>query len=441
MNGFKKVAAVAVVAGVLAATACSTDGTGGAEGDGGDDGGKVELTFWSWAPGVDKAVELWNSENPDVQVKLEQTPPGPDGTYAKIYSALQAGSGAPDLAQIEYQELPGYVLVNGLVDLGPLGMKERGEEFVDWQLAQSTFADKVYAVPQASGPMGLYYRQDIFDELGLAVPTTWDEYAEAARTIHADNPEAYINTFPPGNSAWFTSLAWQAGADWFGLDGDTWTVNIDSPETIKVAEYWDGLIAEGVVATEPDFANGWFSGLQNGNIAAWPAAQWGGAVLAGNAPDTAGMWRAAPLPLWDTGNASANWGGSTTAVLEGTSHAQEAADFAYWLNANPESIDLMIPAGYGWPATKGALEGSALDVEEEFFGGQNINREVFVDADKSIDNDWGWIPTTSATYAHLNDGFAAAIAGDGTFVEVVRSAQEATIADLEAKGLKARAGE
>lgn len=437
MKGFRNATALALAAMVMATTACSAGG-----GDaGGDAGGKVELTFWSWAPGVDKAVELWNSENPDVQVNLEVTPSGPDGTYAKIYSALQAGSGAPDLAQIEYQELPGYVLENGLVDLGPLGMDEKGGEFVDWQLAQSTFADTIYAVPQASGPMGLYYRQDIFDSLGIAVPTTWDEYAEAARTIHAANPEGYITTFPPGNSAWFTSLAWQAGADWFGLDGDTWTVNIDSPETIKVAEYWDGLIAEGVVSTEPDFANGWYSNLQNGNIAAWPSAQWGGALLAGNAPDTAGLWKVAPLPQWDTGSPSANWGGSTTAVLKGTDHAQEAADFAYWLNADPASIDLMFPAGYGWPATTGALESDVINQPEEFFGGQNVNSDVFAPADKSIDNDWGWIPTTSATYAHLNDGFAAALAGDGTLVDVVKSAQQAAIEDLEAKGLKARDGE
>ena len=435
MKTKRSLIAVGVAASVLLTTACS-----GAPAESAD--GPVELTFWSWVPGIDAAVDLWNEENPDIQVKLEEVPSGSTGTYAKIYTALRAGSGAPDIAQVEYQELPGFVLENGLVDLGPLVMEGKEDEFVDWQLSQSTFGDTIYAVPQASGPMGLYYRQDIFDELGLEVPTTWEEYAEAARVIKESAPDRFINTFPPGNSAWFAALAWQAGADWFGLDGDTWTVNIDSPETIKVAEYWDALIAEGVVSTEPDFANGWFSNLQNGNIAAWPSAQWGGSVLAGNAPDTAGLWRAAPMPQWeDAGEfASANWGGSSTAVLTGTDHPQEAAEFAYWLNTDPESIDLLIAGGYGWPAAKGALEGSALDVEEEFLGGQNANRDVFEASDQAIDNDWGWIPTTASTYGHLNDGFAAALAGDGTFVDVVRNAQEATIADLEAKGLKVRAG-
>ncbi len=398
----------------------------------------VELTFWSWVPGIGDAVDLWNSENPDVQVNLEEVPAGSAGSYARMHSALRAATGAPDLAQIEYQELPGFVLEGGLTDLAEYGMDERGADFIDWQLEQVTFGDRVYAVPQASGPMGLYYREDVFEELGLDVPTTWDEYAEAARVIHEADPDDYISTFPPGNSAWFTALAWQAGGQWFSLEDDgSWRIAIDSPETIRVAEYWDQLVAEGVVATMPDFSNGWYSALQSGQIAAWPSAQWGGALLQGNAPDTEGLWRAAPLPQWQEGETvSANWGGSTTAVLAGSDHPQEAADFAYWLNTDPESIDILIEGGYGWPAAVGGVEGSALDQDEPFFGGQNTSEEVFAEADASIDVEWGWIPTTAAVYGHLNDGFAAAVAGNGTFVDAVRAAQTATVADMEAKGLE-----
>ncbi|NUU06173.1 sugar ABC transporter substrate-binding protein [Leifsonia sp. C5G2] len=437
MKRFRTIAAVAAVAAVFATTACSSNSAA----DNAAPSGKVELTFWSWVPGIDKAVDLWNQENPDIQVKLDITPAGSSGTYAKMHSALKAGKGAPDVAQVEYQELPGFVLENGLVDLKPLGMGDKGSKFVDWQLSQTTFGDSIYAVPQASGPMGLFYRSDIFDSLGITPPKTWDEYAADAKKIHDANPNQYINTFPPGNSAWFTALAWQAGARWFGLDGDTWTVNIDSPQTIKVAEYWDKLREQGLIKTEPDFANGWYSDLQNGNIAAWPSAQWGDAILSGNAPATSGKWRVAPMPQWGDGDfASANWGGSATAVLKGTKNAQAAEKFAYWLNTDPKSIDLLIAGGYGWPAAKGALDGSALDKPNPFLGGQNANKEVFEQADKSIDNKWGWIPTTAATYTHLNDGFQAAIEGNGSFVDAVEAAQKQTLADLKAKGLKARAG-
>ncbi|UNX56165.1 extracellular solute-binding protein [Georgenia sp. TF02-10] len=400
-------------------------------------GEQVDLTFWSWVPGVDKAVDLWNSENPDVQVKLEQIPTGSAGGYAKMYSALEAGEGAPDLAQVEYQEVPGFLLEGGLVDLAEYGAEEHQDEFVDWQWQQGVFGDGVYAIPQASGPMAMFYREDLFTQWGIEVPTTWEEFRAAAEAVRAADPEAYISTFPPGNSAWFASLAWQNGGQWFGIDGETWTVDIDNEQTREVAEYWDGMVRDGLVKTDPDFANGWYSDLQSGRIVGWVGAQWGDAILAGNAPDTAGKWRVAPMPQWEEDGefASANWGGSSTAVLTGTEYPTEAMEFAVWLNTDPESIDLLVEGGYGWPAAADALEGSTLDREYEFFGGQKIN-DVFAEADQAIDRDWSWIPTTAAAYQHLNDGFQRAIAGEGSFVETLEEAQRETVADLEAKGLQ-----
>src|SRR5438128_8980557 len=58
----------------------SSKSPGGADaGEQRSPGQKVQLVFWSWVPGVDKAVSLWNSQNPDVQVKLENIPAGSSG--------------------------------------------------------------------------------------------------------------------------------------------------------------------------------------------------------------------------------------------------------------------------------------------------------------------------------------------------------------------------
>ncbi len=402
-------------------------------------GQKVQLTFWSWVPGVDKAVALWNSKNPDVQVKLEKIPTGGAGGYAKMHAALKAGTGAPDLAQVEYQEIPGFLLENGLVDLSKHGVAESKDKFVGWQWQQVVYGDGVYAVPQASGPMGLFYREDLFRTWGIAVPKTWTEFRAAAQTVRQKDPKAYISTFPPGNSAWFTALAWQAGANWFSTDGDTWVVDIDNPQTRKVAEYWDGMVKHKLVKTEPDFATAWYKDLQAGNMVGWVSAQWGDAILMGNAPGTSGKWRVAPMPQWEGQPfTSANWGGSSTAVMTGSKYPKEAAEFAVWLNTDPASIDLLINGGYGWPAANDALQGSALDKPYPFFGGQKIN-DTFKAADAAIDKDWAWIPTTAATYQHLNDGFQKAIAGKGTFVEAVTAAETQTVNDLKAKGLKVEA--
>jgi multiple sugar transport system substrate-binding protein len=420
--------AVALLGGAIA---CGDDDT--SESSDRAPGEKITLEFWSWAPGIDKAVDLWNSENPDVQVKLSTIPAGSAGGYQKMYSALKAGN-APDLAHVEYQELPSFLLADGVEELTQYGAFDAEDEFVDWQWDQVSFGDEVYAIPSASGPMAMFYRQDLLDKWGIEPPTTWTEFESAAREVRQHG--AYISTFPPGNSAWFTALAWQAGAQWFGTDGDNWTVDIDNEATRKVADYWQRLIDEDLVKTEPDFANGWYKDLQDGQIVAWVSAQWGDAILRGNAPDTAGKWRVAPMPQWDDAEefTSANWGGSSVALLKGADYPEEALRFAVWLDTDPEAVDLLIEGGYGWPAATEAFSGSALDRADPFFGGQRYN-EVFADADAHIDKSWQWIPTTSQVYEHLNDGFSAAIEGDGTFADAVAAAQEQTIDDLESKGL------
>ncbi len=69
--------------------------------------GVVHLTFWSWVPGLQTSVNMWNSSHPNIQVKLDEVTSGAAGTYAKMFSALQAGN-APDLGQVEYPILPNF---------------------------------------------------------------------------------------------------------------------------------------------------------------------------------------------------------------------------------------------------------------------------------------------------------------------------------------------
>ncbi|GAB3434738.1 ABC transporter substrate-binding protein [Actinophytocola sediminis] len=423
----------------FAAVACGGGGETPARPQEREPGEKITLTFWSWVPGVDKAVDLWNQQNPEVQVKLEKIPAGNTGGYAKMHSALKSGE-APDLAQVEYQVIPEFLLEGGLVDLKPLGVEEREGDFVDWQWAQGVFGDSVYAVPQASGPMAMFYRHDLFTKWGIAPPTTWAEYEQAARAIRQADQNAYITTFPPGNSPWFVSLAAQTGDHWFDVRGDTWSVDMDTPKTIEVAEYWDRLRADKLIKTDMDFQNGWFADLQAGRVVTWVGAQWGDAILMGNAPDTAGKWRVAPMPQWTKGEqASANWGGSSTALLTGADYPKEALKFALWLNTDPASVDLLIGGGYGWPAAQDAFSGSALDKPSEFFGNQKIN-DVFAEADKNVDKSWKWLPTATAMFENLNQGFQDAVAGNGSFADSVRAAQDKTVADMKAKDLQVADG-
>jgi multiple sugar transport system substrate-binding protein len=419
-------------AGASAVTGCAAGTSAGA-------GRPVQLSFWAWAPGTQQAVDLWNRTHPGVQVAFGNIVSGSSGGYAKMRSAVRAGS-APDLAQIEFQEIPSFLIDDALEDLVPYGANSYRSRFVDWQWRQSVVGPGVYAIPQASGPMGMFYRADLFEKWGIQPPATWAAFGEAAGKIRTDHPGTYITAFPPGNSAWFTSLSWQAGAVWFGSAADTWTVNLLDEPTRKVAAYWDQLIKAGAVKIEQDQQTGWFVDLAQDHIATWIGPQWGDALLIGNVAATSGKWRVAPMPQWDpAAPAAANWGGSTTAVFKGTPHPREALEFAVWLNSNLASINLLISGGYGWPSARGAFTRTVLDRPSPFFGGQRYNA-VFNTADGQINERWRWIPGIDATYQNLDNGLTAALNGGSPLSGALESAARQTVDNLRGLGLRATAG-
>jgi hypothetical protein len=117
------------------------------------------------------------------------------------------------VVQIEFQYIPTFTVIDALLDLRPYGAAALKDRFVDWTWAQVSGQNgEVWAIPQDTGPMGMLYRQDIFDSYGIAVPRTWDEFAAAARTLHAANPDVYLTNFAANQAAAWHGLMWQAGA-------------------------------------------------------------------------------------------------------------------------------------------------------------------------------------------------------------------------------------
>ncbi|GAB2745206.1 hypothetical protein GCM10027072_46590 [Streptomyces bullii] len=146
----------------VALTACGGSGSGGSSASakpvGQADIDKAmktptELTFWTWVPNIDKEIALFEKRYPDIKVKVVNAGQGV-AHYTKLRTALKAGTGAPDLAQIEYQAVPTFTITNSLLDLAPYGASTLKDTFVDWTWAQVSGPDgQVWAIPQDTGPM------------------------------------------------------------------------------------------------------------------------------------------------------------------------------------------------------------------------------------------------------------------------------------------------
>jgi len=399
--------------------------------------GPVELTFQAWVPNIDQAVDAFNDAHDDIHVTLETITAGPDGGYAKMLSAVQAGNPA-DVAQVGYDAIPDFLVNDGLEDITPY-VADSADLFTDWQWQTGVFNEKVYSIPQASGPFGQFYRKDIFDSLGLAYPTTWDEFYEAAKVIRASDPNRYIAAFAFNQAPWLIGLSQQGGANWFTTEGDAWNVTIDDPATLNVAAFWQKLIDEDLVKVEADFSSEWNADIQNGNVVTWISGSWADAIVRGTAPDTAGKWAVGLVPQWKAGeNVSATWaGGSANVVLKGSAHPQEAAEFALWLNSDPASVSILTSIGAGWPAISDLSSVTALQDDPEvfaFYGGQNI-WDLFAVSDANVDNSWKWPPLSSVLFASLTDNVKSAMEGGTPLTDAYTQTQQDMVRALSDKGI------
>ena len=113
----------AIAALALAGCAGGTDGGSSAPEEGFEaveaaleEGG--ELTYWSWTPQAEAQVAAFEEAYPNVTVNLVNAGTGND-QYTKLQNAIKAGSGAPDVVQIEYYAFPQFSLTESLLDLAP----------------------------------------------------------------------------------------------------------------------------------------------------------------------------------------------------------------------------------------------------------------------------------------------------------------------------------
>jgi multiple sugar transport system substrate-binding protein len=351
------------------------------------------LTFWTWVPDIAKEVAVFQKKYPAIKVNVVNAGQGTP-EYTKLRTALKAGTGAPDLVQMEFQYIPTFTLTKSLVDLRPYGAEADKSKFVDWTWKQVTGSGgEIWAYPQDTGPMGMLYRADIFDQYKISVPKTWDEFAAAAKKLHDANPNAYITNLASNQVGVWHGLQWQAGAKPYTVNGTTVGLNVNDAPSKKLADYWGGLAKQGLISTDPDFTDNWFQGLNKGKYATWLTAAWGPVFLTGSAKSTAGKWRAAPLPQWSAGESkSGNWGGSTTAVVKGTKNAIAAARFAQFLNTDPETTKMFNTVQSFFPATKPLLsEPSFTGQQAPFYGGQTVNK-LFSDISNTVSTDFQWPP-------------------------------------------------
>ncbi|MFJ6410685.1 ABC transporter substrate-binding protein [Streptomyces hydrogenans] len=411
----------------LTVTACGSDGDGGDAGPKDvaaalEKGGK--LTVWAWEPTLEKVAEDFEKKYPKVDVELVNAGTG-DKQYTALQNAIAAGSGAPDVAQVEYYALGQFTTAKTVEDLAPYGAQKHGIGFTTGPWNAVTEDKAVFALPMDSGPMAFFYNKKVFDKHGIKVPTTWDEYVEAARALHKADPKVFI-TNDTGDAGATTSLIWQAGGRPYKSQGTDVTIDFGDAGTQKYTNTWQKLLDEKLVAPVSSWSDAWYKGLADGSLATLSIGAWMPANLTSGVASAAGDWRVAPLPQWTKGDTeSAENGGSSLAVPKAARNKELAYAFTEFATTGA-GASTRVAAG-AFPATRADLESDAfLNAEFPYFGGQQANR-VFAESARNVGEDWTYLPYQVYANSVFNDTVGKAYVSPTRLADGLKAWQDTSV--------------
>lgn len=349
-----------------------------------DISGEITVAGWEYTQkSLEAALPEFNKEYPNIKVSFKIAPPADH--YKKLTIDLSSGQGAADVVAIEIQNLAQYMELGALEDMTDL-IEPYKANFNKYKVESATLDGKVYAMPIDSGPVGVYYRRDVFEKAGLPSDpesvakqlATWDKYLETAKIIKEKAGVAMLPLAGSLNDARFFQILMQQQGNWyFDKDGKT---AVNNEKTQKVLELFDKLWKGGYTADQLDWTDGWYALLTDGKVATLPSAVWmGGFLKSWIAADTSGKWGVVPLPVWEEGGArTSNDGGSYLAITNQTKNAEAAKAFVTFMLTKDASQIALFKTTDSFPSLETTYKDPYFAEQDPYFAGQPY-RQLFAD--------------------------------------------------------------
>lgn len=294
-----------------------------------------DITIWQ-----DQIIPAFNAEYPNIEVIFSPDPPA---DYNAALNAKLEGGAAGDL--ITCRPFDASLALYNQGYLAALNDLPGMDNFSD--VAKSAWVtddgSTVFCVPMASVIHGFIYNKDIFNELGLEVPTTVDEFFAVLDAIKADGK--YVPLSMGTADLWESAtMGFQnIGPNyWKGEEGRKALISGDAkftdPEYIAVWEQlsrWGDYMGDGYQAqTYPDSQN-LFS---LGKAAIYPAGSWDVSVFNPLVDFEMGAFPP-PLPEGSDQLYISDHTDIALGMNASTAHPEEAKLFLEWLST-PEFASL-----------------------------------------------------------------------------------------------------
>lgn len=286
---------------------------------------------------TDKEIEVWIQTGRDQAQIMRQLI---DDSFSSQYGIkvnlklVAAGSLlpsvlariGPDVALNNAQGDPiNYAIRNANADLSVFpDFQEVAARFYESSLVPYTFEGKTYALPETLTFPMFFYRKDIFEELGLKVPETWDEMMALIPVLQRQNMSM---AFPTGLTG-YALVLFQSGGELY-RDGGAES-NLDSDLALDAFQEFTELFTLWQLPVEYDFPNRFRTGEMPCGIQDYTLYN----NLVAFAPEIKGLWDFIPVPGKPDENGNPRRlsvaGGTNVMMMRACADPDSAWEFMKW---------------------------------------------------------------------------------------------------------------
>ncbi|WP_018681925.1 extracellular solute-binding protein [Actinokineospora enzanensis] len=326
------------VVSLVVATACAPVQSGPAQSSGDETTGQVRVWLFDEVNRAPKekvvadAVAEFQGKHPGVTVDVQYIQVATRAERFK--AAFSDPASAPDVAEFGNTDLSGFVAAGGLADISNPALNWADvHDMLPAALDATKVDTKVYAIPWYIGVRALYFRTDVFTELGVQPPSTLDEIAPLARRIRAAHPD--LLGISVGGKYTYGALpfVWGEGGEIATSLNGKFSAAIDSPQARAGVARYTELLRDDICPPAQCAGNG-----GDASVEAFRAGK-AAMTIGGDfnrksveASSVKGKYAVVPLPGKAAGTiAPAFGGGNLLGLLAGTKHRTLAFEFVQLL--------------------------------------------------------------------------------------------------------------
>jgi N,N'-diacetylchitobiose transport system substrate-binding protein len=252
----KTLGAVALIGASALVLAGCAGGNGG--GSGSEEGAEIRV----WLVGTDTPQDArdylkktFEDENPGSTLVIEEQQW--TGLVDKLTTSLSSND-SPDIVEMGNTQAPAFTSSGALLSLADIEGELGGDDLLPGFVEAGSWDGTLYAAPYYSGARVVFYNTAMYEQAGVAVPTTLDEYVSNGVALAGALP-GVSGVYFPGKD-WYNGLPfiWENGGEIAVQDGDEWDAQLSSDESVAgLAQVQELMTQASLAPKDGDEADGW----------------------------------------------------------------------------------------------------------------------------------------------------------------------------------------